>query len=107
MARGKKYKPKKSEKQRTAANLATIRGMAEEVRNYKPTKLDVKRKKFKNNTPKRPSIPKLPEINLPGGGLTSTRVSAPSGRPGKTIKNYKPVSDYSNTYKNRTPRRPK
>lgn len=107
MARGKKYKPKKSEKQRTAANLASIRDMAEQVRNYKPTKLDVKRKKYTNDTPKRPSIPKLPEINLPGKGLTSTNVSAPSGRPGKTIKNYKPVSDYSNTYKNRTPRRPK
>jgi hypothetical protein len=105
MARGKKYKPKKAETQRSAANLASIRQMATDVKNSKPKKLDVKRKEFTNDTPKRPSIPKLPKLNLPGGGLKKTKVAAPSGRP-KMINDYKPVSDYSKTYKNRNPKRP-
>lgn len=105
MARGKKFTPKKAQRQRSADNLAAVKNMAKDVRKSKPQTLDVKRKEFTNNTPKRPSIPKLPKLNLPGGGVTSKKVDAPSGRP-KKIKDYKPVSDYSNTYKNRTARRP-
>ena len=80
--------------------------MAAKVRGSKPTELAVERNKYKNKTPKRPSIPKLPKLNLPGGGMTTKKIAKPSGRPGK-IKDYTPVSDYSKTYKNRTPRRPK
>ena len=105
MARGKKFTPKKAERQRSANNLASIRQMTKDVKDSKPEKLDVKRKEFTNDTPKRPSIPKLPKLKLPGGGVTKTKVAAPSGRP-KMINQYKPVSDYSKTYKNRNPKRP-
>lgn len=91
-----KYTPKVSETKRTNKILEDTRAAAAAVNNYKPERLNVERNVYSNDLPKRPNVPKLPKLNIPGG-MSTSRVAKPSGLPG-TIKQYKPTGDYSNAY---------
>ena len=91
-----KYTPKASETKRTSKILKDTRDAAAAVKDYKPERLNVERNVYTNDLPKRPNVPKLPKLNIPGG-MSTSRVANPSGLPG-TIKQYKPTGDYSKAY---------
>lgn len=94
--KGTKYKPPSKEAERTNKILQDTRDAAKRVKSYKPERLNVQRNFYSNDLPKRPSVPKLPKLKIPGGMYTS-RTAKPSGLPG-TIKQYKPKGDYSKAY---------
>tara|TARA_B100000035_G_scaffold109851_1_gene93258 strand:+ start:10635 stop:11504 length:870 start_codon:yes stop_codon:yes gene_type:complete len=97
-----KYTPKASETKRTSKILKDTRAAAAAVKNYKPERLNVERNVYSNDLPKRPNVPKLPKLNIPGG-MSSSRVDKPSGLPGK-INKYKPTGNYSKPEKPSTPK---
>ena len=101
--KGKKWSASKSEREAQDANIALTNKAAMAAKNYKPTKLNLQQKDYEVTLPKRPNVPKLPKLNVPGGGLTIKEVANPSGLPG-TINKYSPKSDYSKSYPNALPK---
>ena len=98
MGKSNFYKPKPEETRRYDSILEEVERRARKVSRYEPEQLDVERNKYTNKLPKRPNVPKLPKLKIPGG-MSTSRVANPSGRPG-TIKTYKPKGDYKKAYKN-------
>lgn len=101
----KKWSPTEKEKERQNKNIADTEAAAKAARNYKPKRIEgIKPKEYKLDSPKRPSVPKLPKLNIPGGGLTISKAKKPSGLSG-TINSYAPKSDYSKSYPNALPKK--
>lgn len=88
---GKKWSFSKKEERAHSENIQATEREAKRLETYKPKTIKgVKRENYKGNMkdmPKRPNVPKLPKIDLPGGRLGSRNIKKPSGRPG-TIKDY-------------------
>ena len=98
--KGNKYKPNRTVSAAAQKNIRDTEKAAKNLSNFKAPEMNVAEKKYTQNLPDRPSVPKLPTITTPGGNLNTTNVAKPSGRPG-TINSYTaPVSDYKNVYKN-------
>lgn len=102
--KGNKWSASKGEKKAHEANIAQTNRAARAAKRYKPKKLNLQQKDYKVTLPERPSMPNLPTLNVPGGGLTIKQVANPSGLPG-TINKYSPKSDYSTSYPNALPKR--
>lgn len=101
----RKWERTDSEKATHDANVDHAEKAAWRARRYKPKKIGgIKPREYKLDSPKRPSVPKLPKLNIPGGGLTIGKVKKPSGLPG-TINSYSPKSDYSKSYPNALPKK--
>ena len=102
--KGNKWSASKGEQQAHEANIAQTNKAAKAAKEFKPTKLDLQQKDYEVTLRKRPNMPKLPKLNVPGGGLTIKEVANPSGLPG-TINKYSPKSDYSTSHPNALPKR--
>ena len=103
--KGKKWSPTKKEEKLHNKNIKDTKAAAKAAKNFKPKRLPgVQQKKYEVTLPKRPSVPKLPKLNIPGGGLTISKAKKPSGLPG-TINKYSPKSDYSKSYPNALPKK--
>lgn len=100
-----KWQPDKDEKAVHKKNIADTEAAIKAVKEYKPVKIEgIKQKEYKNDLPARPSVPKLPKLDVPGGGLKISKVKNPSGLSG-TINKYSPRSNYSNAYPNALPKK--
>ena len=103
--KGKKWSPTKKEKKLHKKNIDNTRAAAKAAREYKPERLPgIKQREYRQTLPKRPSVPTLPKLNVPGGGLTINKVAKPSGLSG-TIDKFTPKRDYSNSYPNALPKK--
>lgn len=101
----KKWFPSESQKAEHKSNIYKTKAAERAARNYKPRRIKgIKPTDYKLNAPKRPSVPKLPKLNIPGGGLTISKAKKPSGLSG-TINRYSPKSDYSKSYPNALPKK--
>ena len=102
---GKKWTATTKETNRHNKNIADTKAAAKAAREYKPERLPgIKQKEYRQTLPKRPSVPTLPKLNVPGGGLTINKVAKPSGLSG-TIDKFTPKRDYSNSYPNALPKK--
>lgn len=101
----KKWSMSKKEERTYNKNIADTKAATEAARNYKPKRLPgIKQREYEITLPKRPSVPKLPKLSVPGGGLTISQAKKPSGLSG-TINRYSPKSDYSKSYPNALPKK--
>lgn len=101
---GKNWSPSDKEKETHNKNIADTKAAAKAAKEYKPERLPgIKQREYEVTLPKRPNVPKLPKLNVPGGGLKISEVKKPSGRSG-TINKYSAKSDYSNAYPNALPK---
>ena len=79
-----RYQPKSKETRRTSKILKDTRDAAAAVKDYKPVPLNVQRNVYNSDLPKRPNVPKLPKLNIPGG-MYSSKAAKPSGLPGTCL----------------------
>ena len=91
-----KYEYQASHSQRREETLKATKDRIKKIKDYKPTELKVKEKKYNNKLPARPNMPKLPKLS----GLKSKVIDNPSGLKGG-IKKYKPMKlNVAKVYKN-------